>query len=132
MPVKDRYHDLVKGALILDGWRIVKEQVLITTETRRLFIDIQVVSQTQPISALIEVKGFTSPVDALAEALGQYLLYKFAIGYVGLDLPLFLAVPLSAYHGILSESIGEYARQVGGIRLMVFDAIAGRIVEWIS
>ncbi len=132
MPVKDRHHDLVKRALIVDGWRIIKEQVLITTGTRRLFIDIQAASRTQPTAALIEVKGFASPVDALAEALGQYLLYKFAIDYAGLDLPLFLAVPLSAYQGILSEPIGVYARQVGKIKLMVFDAVSGRVVEWIN
>src|SRR5258708_22099615 len=132
MPVKDRYHDVVRDALIIDGWRIIKEQVLISTGTRRLFVDIQAARRTQPTAALIEVKGFASPVDALAEALGQYLLYKFAIDYAGLDLPLFLAVPLSAYQGILSEPIGVYARQVGKIRLMVFDAISGRIVEWIG
>lgn len=132
MPVKDRHHEIVKRALIADGWSIVKEQFLIATRTRRLFIDIQAKSRTQSATALIEVKGFASPVDALAEALGQYLLYKYAIDYVGLDVPLFLAVPLSAYQGILSEPIGEYARQVGNIKLLVFDAITGRIVEWIS
>jgi hypothetical protein len=49
----------------------------------------------------------------------------------GWELPLFLAVPVSAFDGILSESIGIYARGMGQFKIMVFDPGSMRIVEWI-
>ncbi len=132
MPAKDRYHENVKQALIQDGWTLIKEQVAVTTATRRMFIDIQATDPKGISTALVEVKGFASPVDALAEALGQILLYQFAIDTAGLAMPLFLAVPVSAYQGILTEPIGEYARQIGKMKLIIFDPDMRKIVEWIS
>jgi hypothetical protein len=38
MPVKDRYHDIVKRALIKEGWIIEDEQFTLTVEQRNLWI----------------------------------------------------------------------------------------------
>jgi hypothetical protein len=98
------------------------------------FIDIRAVKQDGTNAILIEVKGFEQPdsqVEALAEALGQYLLYQYSLEYVGLDLPLFLGVPIRAFAGILSEPLGEVARQAGHIKLMVFDPEKAEIVQWV-
>jgi len=44
---------------------------------------------------------------------------------------LFIAVPTTAYAGILSEDIGQQAIARVGINLIVFDPIAEEIVQWI-
>ena len=131
MPNKDTYHDHVVQALRSDGWKIVREHALVSTDTRRLFIDILAEKLDDQSRALFEVKDFDSPVEALATALGQYLLYQIALEYSGLDLPLFLTVPSTAYQGILSETIGLQARQVINFRLMVFEPNTMRIIQWI-
>jgi hypothetical protein len=76
LPAKDRYHDVVKRALIKDGWSVTGEQVRLTFGDRYLWIDMQAEKPDQRI-ILVEVKELDevdSPVEALANAVGKYLL----------------------------------------------------------
>lgn len=133
MPAKDRYHDTVVRALVKAGWAIVAEQRLVVLGERRLWIDIEAAKGTERLAILVEVKGFEnmrSPVDYLAEAVGKYVLYRAALNYGGVATPLFLAVPMAAYNGILGEDIGRQAVATAGISLMVFDPIVEDIILW--
>jgi hypothetical protein len=113
------------------GWQIMREHSLISTDSRRPFVDILAERFDDGTRALFEVKDFDSPVDDLAKSLGQFLLYQYAISHSGLELPIFLAVPEIAYQGILSEAIGRYARQVGNLKLMVFQPNDTEFIRWI-
>ena len=73
-----------------------------------------------------------SPVEYLAQATGKYALYRAVLDYLAVDLPLYLAVPEAAYHGILSEEIGKQALQHNAVRLLVFDPKREEIVAWID
>lgn len=134
MPAKDRYHDAVIHALIKDGWAIADEQVAVILGERRLWIDIEAVKADDRLTILIEVKGFEnmpSPVDYLAEAVGKYVLYRAALDYGEITAPLFMAVPIAAYDGILSEDIGRQAIAKAGINLIVFNPVEEEIALWI-
>jgi len=134
MSAKDRLHNTVVQALKKDGWSIRKEQFFVNFPDRRLWIDIQAVSATQEHSILIEVKGFEntpSPIEYLASVVGKYMLYRLALEKLGIDLPLYLAVPAEAYEGILSEPIGRLLIQKIGISLIVFKSDSEEIVKWI-
>lgn len=112
MPAKDGYHDTVVRALSKGGWTIVSEQVALILEERRLWIDIRAAKESENAIILVEVKGFErapSPVEYLANATGKYALYQAVLDYLGIDIPLYMAVPEAAYHGILSEEIGRQA-----------------------
>lgn len=132
MPVKDDVHEAAVQSLIADGWTITKEQIAVMVEKRRLFIDIRAAKQANTI--YVEVKGFEaeSQANALAEALGQYLLYRYTMDYVGLEVPLFLAIPTNAYQGIWSEAVGRLTRRRGRVKLIVFDPTKQEIVQWTS
>jgi hypothetical protein len=83
---------------------------------------------------LVEVKGFEhmpSPVDYLAEAVGKYVLYRTALEYGEVAAPLFMAVPRTAYEGILSEDLGQQVVVRNGINLIVFDPTIEEIILWI-
>ena len=67
----------------------------------------------------------------LAEAVGKYILYRGALNYVKAPTPLYMAVPVAAYTGILGEDIGQQAITIAGINLIVFDPIGEEIVQWI-
>jgi hypothetical protein len=67
LPNEDKYHGTVIQALIADGWSIIKEHALLSSGTRRLFVDLHAKRLDSDAAALFEVKGFESPVDALAE-----------------------------------------------------------------
>jgi hypothetical protein len=134
MPAKDYYHDTVKRALVKDGWVVSKEQVKLKIGKRRLWIDLLATKSAQSLAILIEVKGFeNSPslIEELGKATGQYVIYRAAIAAKQLDMPLYLAVPLAAFSGILSEDLGKQVTQETGIKLLVFDPVKEEIVRWI-
>lgn len=134
MPAKDRYHDTVVRALVKAGWSIVDEQVKVEIARRRLWIDIHAQQSDLQLAILVEVKGFEnspSPIEELAKAVGQYLIYQTALSAVDIKFPLYLAVPQSAYQGILSEPIGQSIVKQIDMRLLIFDPIQEEIIQWI-
>lgn len=82
MPAKDIYHDVVKNALIKDGWTITADPYYIIYGKLRLVADLGAES---PLSAqkgddkiVIEVKSFLNPsfIYDLERAVGQYIIYR--------------------------------------------------------
>jgi hypothetical protein len=135
LPAKDRYHDTVLSSLRKAGWTITSEQVALVVKKRRLWIDIRAEKDSEALAILVEVKGFEntpSPVEYLANAAGKYSMYLGALDYLESTLPLYMAVPLSAYNGILSEEIGKQTLRRVGMRLIVFDSEREEIVQWIE
>jgi hypothetical protein len=135
MPAKDRDHDAAKSALIKDGWTIESEQVGLTIGERNLWIDIQAIkSENSQLVVLIEVKelaAVNSPIEAFAKALGKFELYRLALLHVGNDLPLFMAVSVQSFEGILSEPLGQLVLKHIHIPLIVFNQEREEIVQWI-
>lgn len=136
MPNEDRYHQVVLRCLQKAGWSIIKEQVYISIAThhdtnRRLYIDIQAQRDEQQL-VLIEVKGLErSPVHELMELLGQYLIYRLALDYITIPIPLYIAIPQSAYHDIMQHVLGQQVMERYAIPLLVFDPGTEEIVRWI-
>ncbi len=134
MPAKDRYHDAVVRALIKDGWTIVAEQMFVKFAGRRLYIDIQAAKASERLAILVEVKGFESmpsPVDYLADAVGKYVLYLSVLESVAIDAPLYMAVPLAAYEGFLSERLAQRTMRRADIKVIVFDPVTEEVTQWI-
>jgi hypothetical protein len=133
VPAKDRYHDTVVRALAKAGWVTTGQQVAIALPGRRLWVDLRATRESDRLVVLIEVKGFEhtpSPVEYLAAAVGQYVLYRAALDYVGIALPLYLAVPTTAASGILDELLGQQVVKSAGLQLVVFDPVQEEVVEW--
>lgn len=134
MPAKDRYHDAVKRALEKDGWSIQYDQFTVILPEQFLWIDIYAEKPSENIAVLIEIKGFTgsSPIEALASAVGKYVLYRTALESTGINVPLYLAAPISAFDSILSETIGRGLINALNIRLLVFRPGEEAILQWIT
>ncbi len=134
MPAKDHYHDAVVRALIKDGWAILRQQYPIRVEFKRLWIDLSAEKEATTQAIFVEVKDFedTSSVEMLRDAIGQLFLYRAALKYANLgDIPVFLAIPTSAFAGIFGTPLGKLAVQEAGINLLVFDPIDEVIVQWL-
>jgi hypothetical protein len=134
LPAKDTYHDTVVRALEKDGWRITAQQVRLTVSRRKLWVDIEATRQDLTLTILIEVKGLdahASKIEALASAAGKYLVYNAILEWAEDERILYLAVPQTAYDGILNEQIGLIVRQKAELKLIVFDPLEERIIEWI-
>lgn len=133
MPAFDRYHALVVRVLAAAGWTIVGEQVLLAVNGRNLWIDIEARLPQSQIPVLIEVKTFEpsgSIVEYLGCAIGKYSLYRAVMERLGIDMPLYLAVPVEARYGIFEETVGQVVTESHGIRFIVFDPLGEEVVEW--
>jgi hypothetical protein len=132
MPAKDKFHDVVLRALQKDGWTIDEEQVELVLDRRILWIDLRAIKDN--ISILFEIKSFLSPspVEDLAQAVGKYALYGAILKAKKSDEALYLAVPNTAYIGILNERLGQLVIKTLQIKYLVFDVEQEIIIEWIG
>lgn len=91
MPAKDRYHDIVKRALMKAGWAITGELITLTMGDRYLWVDIEAVKSALGMVILVEVKELNnvpSAVEAWATAIGKYILYRIALDLSESNVPL--------------------------------------------
>lgn len=136
MPKEDRYHPVVLQCLQKAGWSIIKEQEYISIGTqndtnRRLYIDIKARRNDEQL-ILIEVKGLErSPVHELMEMLGQYLIYRMALDYLAIEIPLYIAISEGAYQDIIQHVLGQEMMNRYVIPLLIFDPVQEEIVQWI-
>ena len=139
MPAKDRHHDTVVRCLVRAGWSIIREQYAVVVAEdedsfRRLFIDIAAQSQTAQI-VLIEVKALDpSPVRQFMLLLGQYVVYRAALDYIGDKTPLYVAISEADYELVIEQALGQTVireQLTEPIPFLVFDPIAEEIVKWI-
>jgi hypothetical protein len=134
MPAKDHFHDIVIRALVKDGWLIIREQYPIRVESKRVWLDLSVEKAETAAAIFVEIKDFeeTSSVETLRDAISQFILYRAAIKYIGIDdMTLFLAVPGAAFADILSTMLGKLAIQEAEINLFVFDPVDEVIQQWL-
>jgi hypothetical protein len=81
MPARDAYHDVVKSALIADGWTITHDPLVLKWGTKDLFVDLGaerlLAADKEGQKIAVEVKSFSgsSEIDDLEKALGQFTLY---------------------------------------------------------
>lgn len=139
MPAKNIYHDAVVDALKADGWTITHDPLTLKVGDRTLHVDLG--AERLPIGAerggekiAVEVQSFTgpSPVADLQQAVGQFTLYRVILAEQQPERVLFLALPQSAYDGIMSEELGTIVLAGASLRVLVFDPDVREVVRWIS
>lgn len=138
MPKLDFYHDVVRRALEHDGWTITHDPYKITTETRKLWIDLGaerlIIAERKNHKIAVETKSFLgkSDVNDLENALGQYTLYLLLLEKQDPERVLYLAVPEFVYNTIFSEEIGRVLLESKRVRLIVFDRKKEEVLQWIE
>ncbi|NET29570.1 XisH family protein [Okeania sp. SIO1I7] len=138
MPAKDFYHDIVKNALIKDGWTITNDPYILSIGKRDLFVDLgadKLLSAEKGLKKIaVEIKSFTSlsRVNDLEKALGQYILYYDIIQDIEPERLLYLAITESIFEEFFTEPIGQILLKNQRLSLMTFDAKQEVICQWIQ
>jgi hypothetical protein len=139
MPAKDLYHNVIINALVVDGWIITDDPLLISYGSRNLYVDLG--AERSPIAAekngqkiAVEIKSFLgqSIVKDLELAIGQYHVYLSLLAKTEADRILYLAVPIQIYEELFLEKFGQLMIESLKLRLIVFDTKTERILEWIN
>jgi hypothetical protein len=135
---RDLFHNVVKEALITDGWTITHDPFSIAYGDVQMQIDLGaerlLAAQRDSEKIAVEVKSFTNP-SAISEfhtAVGQYLNYRRALRSQEPTRILYLAVPNQTYDEFfhlrfIEEGVKEYQ-----LYLVIYDVEDRRVVQWIK
>lgn len=139
MSARDIYHDVVKVALIKDGWEITADPLTLQFSTRyKLQIDLAadalVAAQKANQFIAVEIKSFLSPstVSEFHAALGQFINYRIALRLKQPERVLYLAVPLFTYEEFFREEVVQISIVENDVKLLIFDPDVQEVVQWIS
>lgn len=103
MPRRDLYHEIVRQALVKDGWVITDDPFVIQYKGLRLYADL---GAEKPLAAekngqkiVVEIKVFGTPsfVNEMENAVGQYGVYRTFLKRLHPEHLLYLAVPHDIY-----------------------------------
>ena len=137
MPKKDVYHDIVKDALIKDGWGITHDPLTLSFGRRNIYVDLGaeqiIAAEKEGQKIAIEIKSFLgdSEINDLEKAIGQYLLYRVLLSQSEPERTLYLAITDKTYRGIFNEPLGGLVIANYEIKLIVFDEFKGVVIRWI-
>jgi hypothetical protein len=138
MPRKDIYHEIVKRALIADGWLITHDPYPLQFGEESLYVDL---GAEMPLGAekadrkiAVEIKSFLgpSPMTELERAVGQFAVYRFLLQREEAERVLYLAVSDAVYDAVFDVADVRDLTAAMQMRLVLFDAEAERVVRWID
>jgi hypothetical protein len=133
---KDLFHDVVKTALIKDGWKITDDPFFVKVGGVEFFIDLGAeklfAAERNGEKIAVEVKSFinTSSISDFHVAIGQFINYRVALKVADPERKLFLAVPNTAYKTFFQKEFPRMVIQEYQIELFVYDIKNEVIVSW--
>jgi hypothetical protein len=137
MPAKDAYHEVVKHALVKDGWIITHDPLRLQWGSKDLYVDLgaeQLLAADKAGQRIaVEIKSFlgASPVTDLERALGQFVLYQTILTRTEPERVLYLAIREAVFLDLFEEPLGQLLLAEARIRLLVFNPDAEEICRWI-
>ena len=140
MAAKDIYHEACVRALVKDGWTITDDPLTVAVEGTNLLVDVGaervVTAEREGKRIAVEIKSFVglSAVQDLKEATGRFLVYELALrqSEEDADRVLYLAVRTAIYDTVFQVGVGKMLMENKAMRLIVFDADAEEIRQWIN
>ncbi len=138
MSAKDLFHELVKTALVEEGWRVTHDPYRIDIGFTDLYIDLGaerlIAAERNNEKIAIEIKSFISPstMSEFHSAIGQFINYRLALGDKEPDRKLYLAVPADVYKRFFSYPFIQKSIDYNQIPLIAYDTSTPRIVQWKS
>ena len=138
MARRDKVHDIVKNALLREGWTITNDPLVVKIGRKSGEIDLGaerlLAAERGHEKIAVEIKSFigSSTLTEFYRALGQFNLYGRALKNQSPDRILYLALPLAAYEE-LSDDIFDFQdfedlRQ----RIIIFEPIDTTTLTWIK
>jgi len=135
---KDRFHNLVKSALIRAGWTITHDLFPIDYGDVQMQIDLGserlLAAERGSEKIAVEIKSFIAPstISEFHTALGQFLNYRSALRAIEPERILYLAVPLETYEEFFRLRFIQEVTQEHRLNLLIYNVEHEAIVQWIK
>lgn len=136
---RDKFHDIVKAALVKDGWNITHDPFDLKSGGVEMEIDLGaerlLAAERQDQKIAVEVKSFLASSSTISEfhrALGQFINYRVALRSVDPERVLYLAVPKPTYQSFFQLDLVRVVSEENSLRLVVYDVPSVEITLWQS
>ncbi len=137
---KDIYHNLVKAALIADGWTITHDPLRIFQEEEKDPVEIDlgaekiIAAEKENRRIAVEVKSFLNPslIYDFHQALGQYINYRLAMELENEARVLYLAVSSDVFKDFQEKKLIRASLATNDVKLLLFDEETENIAQWIE
>lgn len=134
---KDKYHNIVREALIKDGWTITNDPLEVSSIISNFEIDLgaeRIIAATKGKEKIaVEVKSFIgrSIIHEFFRAIGQYGFYHLALQKNEPDRTLFLAMPDTAYQFLFKDPNTHKISEQNNIKFIIYNTENKEITSWI-
>lgn len=138
MPAKDIQHDIVREALLKDGWTITEDPLFINFYDITAMIDLEaeriLAAKKQKELIAVEIKSFISPsiVTDFHAAIGQYIDYRTILKKLKKEHKLYLAINQKTYEKINIKIGLQILLKASRIKMLVIDEESREIIKWIK
>jgi XisH protein len=138
MPAKDKVHDIVKNALINDGWIITHDPFSMKLGSADLFVDLGaeklIAAEKGSAKIAVEVKSFLgkSIISETQDAIGQFLMYQVVMSEFEASRVLYLAIEEEIFDNAFSDALKTLLLEKLHIKLLIFRASEEGIVKWLT
>ena len=135
---KDIFHNLVKEALIKDGWKITHDPYSFEKWDPEWEIDLgaeKIIGATKENKKIaVEVKSFlaTSFAYEFHQVLGQYMNYRLNLNLFEEDRVLYLAVPLRIWKTDFQRKGIKVSIEGLKVKILVYNIELKSISQWIN
>ena len=134
---RDKFHNEVRVALEKEGWTITHDPFKLMIGQRRGYIDLgsEIIGAEKDNQKIaIEIKSFIglSDLDQFEDALGQFLIYLFALRKIEEDRVLYLGIPRDFYENFFSDPFFVELCLFYKVKILVYDEIKAVINKWIN
>jgi hypothetical protein len=134
---RDRFHRVVRTALMKDGWVVTHDPLQIKVGGVDMEIDLGaehlLAAERGGEKIAVEVKSFLASASAISEfhtALGQFINYRGALRREEPERVLYLAVPDLTYNNFFQLDFPASMLKENEVKLIVYDIELEQIVQW--
>jgi imidazole glycerol phosphate synthase subunit HisF len=136
---RDIFHEIVKEALIKDGWTITHDPlILLPKDEGGIQTDMGaekiLVAEKGLTKIAVEVKSFLNPsiIHEFSKAFGQYQVYLDVLEMTKNDRTMYLAMPYSVYYYLKQKEYFNYIVKKHSMKLIIFLPKDKKIKTWIE
>ena len=138
MLARDFYHEIVRKALIKDGWTITDDPLTLKFGTTELYVDLGaekvLAAEKAGQKIAVEIKSFLgkSIIADAQDAIGQFIMYREVLSDYESDRTLFLAISEDVLENEFTEALKNLLLERLKIKVMIFDTDTEEITKWLT
>jgi len=138
MPAKDIFHNVVKKALVKQGWTITDDPLTLRTGGLNLYVDMGaeklMTAEKNGEKIAVEIKSFIGKtyLAEFHQAIGQFIHYRMVLQEVEPERILYLAVPTNVYKDFFILPFTQNSVKTNQIKLIVYNTKTEEITKWLN